>query len=245
MDELIRYIAQYDPAFPGTVRGASADEIARLEPLAGRPLPRSYRAFLATMGHGLGTFDPFPDGMVVSIEELISLYESEPPLYPERYLLIGVDYGGYRMDLFLETLRPETEPRVVRFNRETELVTPDMMSLQAESLPELLFSMAFYSVRMSRLPWQARLVPSEEALPPPEAARRMEEYARTAARLGFARFPYTGPWSPCYDRADAALYCYQPPPCDPSFTVAAMAERECNLLAEVLCDALRLHRIRL
>lgn len=245
MQELIHYIAQFDPGYPATARGAAPEEIDQLERLAGRPLPPNYRDFLRTLGRSTGTFEPFPDGVRTDIDELLDLYGSERPEYPERFLLIGTDYGGYRMDLFLEVLSPLVPHRVVRFDRHAKPVTPEIMSLEAESLEELLYGMAFFSVRMAKLPYHARLLP-RETWEINSGKKRSDELPRVAARLGLTRFSHTGDWSPCYESLDAAVYCYQPPPYHvPSFTIAAESERHSNYLAEILCEGLGLIRTRL
>lgn len=50
MQQLVEYIASFDPGFASRIEGASPDEIVRFERAAGGPFPSDYRAFLELMG---------------------------------------------------------------------------------------------------------------------------------------------------------------------------------------------------
>lgn len=82
-DLLLRLV----PELPNQWRGASEDEVAQIELIAGRPLPRFYRWFLLRMGRSMGSLS-FPS-LDFSISKIISSY-AEPVFLPDRrFLMIG------------------------------------------------------------------------------------------------------------------------------------------------------------
>jgi hypothetical protein len=117
IDRIIDFIAHRDPKFPEQIRGASRDEIARLEQSVSNVAPPVYRRFLERMGHsmawveiGNGYFD---------IATLIRYHEYEVLNDPPGYLLFGRGGGDPRYDYYLwETTiggDNETVHRVVSF----------------------------------------------------------------------------------------------------------------------------------
>ena len=70
-------------------KGATEDEIERLETIAGRELPRFYRWFLLRMGHDPGPLD-YPT-LDFSVPTILSAYEE--PLFPpaRRFFMIGYE----------------------------------------------------------------------------------------------------------------------------------------------------------
>ncbi|HEY8506021.1 MAG TPA: SMI1/KNR4 family protein [Gemmataceae bacterium] len=240
MKELVRYIARFDPEYPRTVRGASPEEIGYLSTLVGRPLPEDYQDFLATMGHDMGNFHPFNGEKDFSVETITAYYENEERLHPPSFILIAMDDGPEGLDVFLEILPPPAKPRVVQF-AVYHPFDPAQVRVKFENLADMLFTLAFTTVRFGMFPHRTSLVaphPSdwESRSPVP----RLEAFKALAERLGFERVPYTGNWSPGYDRGDAVAHCYQPPPFAPYFSLAAEKERELFRLAEVMMDTLGL-----
>jgi hypothetical protein len=85
MQELIDFLAGYEPLFPQIVKGHPPEEVDRYERALGVPLPSVYREFMLTMGinSGLGL-----DGFFV-IDELIDLANDKRSLLERmRYQLI-------------------------------------------------------------------------------------------------------------------------------------------------------------
>jgi hypothetical protein len=242
VQELIHYIARFHPSYPGTVRGASPAEIGRLASLVKRPLPRSYRAFLETMGHSWGDFDPFSEPKDFSIETVIDFYETGEDMPPERFLLIAYDLGSGGLDYFLEDLGPGVEPRVVQFASDSEF-DPANFFIQHESLADMLFTLAFAAVRLPLFPWLAHLfVRYSVDWEKRSSISRLDAFVALAEKMDFERVPFTGSWSPAYERGDAGMNCYQAPGFAPSFTLGATDPDELDRLAEILCDNLGLLR---
>ena len=68
-------------------KGATEDELARIEAIAGRPLPRSYRWFLLRMGHDMGPLAyPTAD---FSAPEVLDCYDRGLFAPNPRFLMIG------------------------------------------------------------------------------------------------------------------------------------------------------------
>ncbi|MFO0888047.1 MAG: SMI1/KNR4 family protein [Isosphaeraceae bacterium] len=242
MRELVQYISRFQPSYPGTVRPAPPGEIARLASLAGRPLPRSYRDFLETMGRSIGDFEPFDEQKDFSIQTVIDFYEAGKNLPPADYLFIAYDNGSVGLDLFLDQTDPKRESPVVEFASDTPF-DPAGCSPIFSSLPNMLLSLAFFRIRLplfasrttlfvlETIDWKAR-----------SAISRLEAFVILAERMEFELVPPTGAWSPCYDRGDAGIMCYQAPGYPPNFSLGATDEQELDRLAEILCDNLGLVR---
>ena len=84
MEELLLGIV---PGLAEQWQGATPDEIARIEQLAGRPLPPFYRWFLTRMGHGMGPL-AYPT-LDFSAQRVIACYEEQLVMPHPRFLLIG------------------------------------------------------------------------------------------------------------------------------------------------------------
>ncbi len=150
MEDLIRYVAQFDPQFPQRIRGASAQEIARLEQLVGFPLPLTYRAFLAAMGHDVGGLDLAPDG-ISRISDIIEYYQcwvttGLVELPPDSILICSAPIPAY--DLVLQSCNGAAEPRVC------DVEDGEMVGPRADSLEQLLFRLAFIRYQLNPLPYQ-------------------------------------------------------------------------------------------
>jgi hypothetical protein len=69
-------------------------------------------------------------------------------------------------------------------------------------------------------------------------------FEHTAERLGFVRVPFTGAWSPGYERGDSAIHAYEAPGFLPSFELASQSELELRKLVELFKDTFGLIRDR-
>ncbi len=247
MKELVDYIAQFDPAFPASVRGASPQEIDRLERAADRPLPPVYRSFLQAIGHGLGTFQAFNGTRDFSVATLTERYEARQVNAPESFVMVAYDTSDMTSDIFLESLPGVREPQVVEFCCEVKPFDPAVNGymIKFESMRQMLFGLAFHVVRLPALGHVTTLLVLGDVDQRPEArAARLKNFADLAAKLGFAPVAHTGGWFPCFGGDQAGLLCYQPPLLAPYYQIGAATEKELNRLAEVLCDGLGLIRPR-
>ncbi|HEY0371096.1 MAG TPA: SMI1/KNR4 family protein [Thermoanaerobaculia bacterium] len=73
MQQLVEYIASFDPGFASRIEGASPSEIERFERAAGGPFPPDYRAFLELMGRRDDAI-VVSDDVVTSAETLADFY---------------------------------------------------------------------------------------------------------------------------------------------------------------------------
>jgi hypothetical protein len=193
MNELVELVARWRPelALAGA-RPADIDALAAAAPL---PLPPQYADFLGTAGvHPREIFGPRHD---LSVPALLRFHQRDDWNPPPPYLAIGVDIAGMDMDLYIDT---ETGA-VVELMRWTEGKPPQV---QYESLPRMLFSSAFYGVRMPLFPRRARFVQAG-------SSPTLDVLAALAAELQMPAVPHTGGWSPCYDSGEVALVAYEPP----------------------------------
>lgn len=93
--ELIAFIDAREPGFAGRVRGASEEEVRRVQAQTPVPLPHAYADFLRAMGGDLAHFRVFPNHFG-TVSELVEHRESSsewPFDYPpERFLPIGYEW---------------------------------------------------------------------------------------------------------------------------------------------------------
>lgn len=238
---LIDYIAQYAPEFPNTIHGAPIEQIERLETLISRPLPSSYRAFLESMGESTGTLELWEGNMDTSIETVLEHYSGEEWLPPPEYIFFALDIGPQGSDLFFDCTHPDREPPVVRGEPSSNFQST--CRIKSESLLGALFSTALLTIRMPCLPFRASMY-ATEAWTHRFKGQGLLMFGQLAERLGFVRVPFTGVWSPGYERGDAALHAYEAPGFLPSFELASQSELELRNLVELLKDTLGLIRDR-
>lgn len=241
MQFLIDYISQYAPDFPTTIRGASAPRIIHLEKLTQRPLPSSYRAFLEFMGESTGALELWQGNMDTNIETVIDHYSGAEWLPPPEFIFFALDTGPQGSDLFLDCTRPEREPPVVR--GEPSLDFRSTCRVKSESLLDALSTTAFLTIRMPRLPFRASMY-ATESWTGRFKGQGIQIFEQIATKLGFARVPFTGAWSPGYERGDSAMHAYEAPGFLPSFELASQGDAELRKLVEILKDSLGLIRDR-
>jgi hypothetical protein len=98
-EKLKTVVERYQPKMLEAIEPAPAEEIAKLEALAG-PLPDTYRDFLVWMGNRC----PFLDGeeLGYSPERLLDFVYEDPDIeVTPGFILIGVDMSGSSMSLHL------------------------------------------------------------------------------------------------------------------------------------------------
>ncbi|KYF69765.1 SMI1/KNR4 family protein [Sorangium cellulosum] len=108
MRSFIEYASRFDPAISSRIRGATQDEIRKLESVSGHPLPSDYRDFLALMGHGDDRIIS-NDELSTDVSDVISFYEevvaTGEESVPDDCVLLGVD-GVIVEQVYLERQPP-------------------------------------------------------------------------------------------------------------------------------------------
>lgn len=141
-DRLRTIIERYTPTMFDHIAAPSAEEITRMEAMAGA-LPESYRDFLAWMGNKC----PFveAEGLAYSPAELIELvYEETEIDVPVGFLLVGVDKSGDGFDVYLR----KSDGAVMRAVYHEDVDARDM---RAENVDFVSFLLAAY-VRKTLVP---------------------------------------------------------------------------------------------
>jgi len=236
---LLDYIQQYRPSFTQEIRGASSQDIERLESLLGRRLPAVHRAFLECMGAQTGPLKLYEGAMDPTIEALLEYSTEETWRPPAAYVLFAMDTGPQGSDLFLDTSTSDSDPAVVRGEPSQDFKS--RCRLDHESLSDALFSAALISIRMPLLPFRASMhaAPRWSEQFGGTGLSRLDEMAR---RLGFMRLPFGASWSPSYERGDAVIDAYEAPGYLPSFEIATQSAQELGRITEILKDNLGLIR---
>jgi hypothetical protein len=150
VNNFVVYVAESEPSFADKIRGASVEEIAKLEERVGTPLPESYRSYLSLFGKSDGGLD-LGYGATTNIERVYDFYgdliaEGNSP--PPRCIVIAVE-GATIGDTSLEIVNAAQEPRVVN------TVDDQIKGLYADSLPPLLYRLAFMKYRAKIFPHSA------------------------------------------------------------------------------------------
>ena len=240
MQELVDFIARYRPEYPATVAGASAAEIAALEEAAGRSLPADYRDFLRVFGRSAGEPKPFAMQFDTALDEVLRFFRKSRWKPPPPFLLIGRDRSGSDMDLCLDL--DAAEPRVVLFQRWWEPGEPMRLSVVYQSLPQMLFSQSFLSVRLPLLPHQATFVSGAAAWDEARNGTRLGILAAIGRELELPLVPHAAGWAPCYDAGEIALAAYQPEGSGLFLQVGAADGARLALLERILVRRLQLVR---
>ncbi|AGC47066.1 hypothetical protein MYSTI_05790 [Myxococcus stipitatus DSM 14675] len=195
MEELLLRVV---PGLAEQWQGATPEEIAQIERIAGRPLPPFYRWFLARMGQSMGPLVyPFLD---FSAQRLVSSYAEEVVEPEPRFLLIA--YNSSRMmpmHLFYDLDAPTRADAMVT-EREAQGHEDDLYD-QFETLREMLAWDALYQFRMREMPQQCKGTLSGDH---PNLLSLIEP---VMSHLGFKQSIATGPYCRLYERADAVMLC--------------------------------------
>jgi hypothetical protein len=150
MDELVNFVSRYQPDFPAAIQGASPEEMAELERLAGMALPSTYIDYLSRMGRDDGGFD-VGGGSTTEIGIVIEYYVDSMKLQletgPPNCLVIAV-CGAGTFELSLE-YQSEGEYPVLFTAGST------IKGRCADSLETLLFRHAFVRYRLRAWPRSA------------------------------------------------------------------------------------------
>ena len=211
------------PGLESRWQGSSDADIARLEAIAGQPLPDLYRWFLARMGQSMGPM-AYPT-IDFSAAGVLAAYGSGRIAQSPRYLLIGYEHDEvsplhYFYDL--ET-RARGDALVVR------MLTPaDETHEQFETLREMLAWGELYTNRVAAAPQQCRGSVRHAG------GALQERLEPVLHRLGFTSPIETGPVCGLYERADATLLCTGTPRDIPSVQTFSLAGHDAPSLAQIL-----------
>jgi hypothetical protein len=149
MEEFIEYVSKYNPDFKNCIRGATTEEIEKLESYAGYSLPDSYRNYLRLMGNEACGIKLSNDG-TSNIKDILEQYEeynsSEFRGIPQECILVGL--GGLTPDICLR-LDKDEEPNLVCITN-SEFADSEIEYLYSESLEKLIYQKAFIIYRSKK-----------------------------------------------------------------------------------------------
>ncbi len=142
IDTAIFHVAGLWPEFPVRIAGATDDEIRALEEAVQRPLPHSYRTFLARMGREDAGFAAGFAGDDFRLDTLLGHYERASWGVPRPLLLVGINHvGGEAQVHTCLTSAPADDPRVVYAVLRNGMLDQSLPA--AQSLGELVFRYGF------------------------------------------------------------------------------------------------------
>ena len=202
MDEFLEYITRYVPQFPEMIRGATAEEIATLESLAGLPLPPFYKEFLSRMGKNSGGIS-LGFQTDTNILELIEYYRTrhDKKLRPIPPDCIAIAINGYDFDVCLQH-RPRSEAPVVATEGRT------IYLVLAESLKKMLFQLVFQDFEVASFPCSREYsATNKQALSYAVANKRLmrEAVREIAAELGFKAQWFSDAYTFCAARGECRV----------------------------------------
>lgn len=198
IERVMDFMQENWPAHRAPLKGASAEDIARLEAVQGRPLPEDYVAFLQRMGHPTaGLKWEHIDFRPETLVRFMTYPMDTKPIITRRYLFIGQDLTEstlqYLLDLENRSADGTAVVRAVYWLRHE--VEPENTLPEGTSLAELLFNNAYLDTRIESLPHRSghrglRFVGRPEETQPHESV--LEE-------LGLTRNPLSGPFFQAYE----------------------------------------------
>ena len=195
------------PDLPSQWEGASPEEIARMEALAGRPLPRFYRWFLSRMGRAMGPL-AYPT-LDFSVGKILSCYEQGLLSPSRRFLLIGHESDERTpFHLFYDfDYAVRDDARVVNFdlersslyrNKRRRYALGGPLYIGFDTFREMLAWGEFFTSRIEKLPQQCSGLFRGSA----DITRHLDSIM---ANLRFTKPIPTGTCCALYDRPDAAM----------------------------------------
>ncbi|ATB38376.1 hypothetical protein CYFUS_003810 [Cystobacter fuscus] len=201
---VVQFILERWPASRTPLRGASKDEIHRLEEVQGRTLPEAYKTFLTHVGHGSdGLAWEHIDFRPSAIERFVTR-SRRLSLVPRRYILVGRDLTESELEYFLDLgVDSGNGPPAVRvpvinledkLEPESERIHPD-----ATSLAEMLFREAYHDLRVEPMQHMSLHSDVRGENPPKERAEQV------LTELGLIRHPLSGPWVQGYESDEGVI----------------------------------------
>lgn len=192
------------PELPFHWGGASAEEVARLQAIAGRPLPRFYQWFLSRMGRAMGPV-AYPS-LDFSVAKVLSCYEQNLVAVSRRFLLIGYEMDEVMpLHVFYDfDFQVRDDARIVKLH-----FLGGAIHNMFDTFREMLTWGKFSRFRIDELPRRC-----EGAFK--GSGEVVAELDPVMARLGFTKLIPTGQLCALYDRADAAMAISATPRSPPS-----------------------------
>lgn len=197
MEELLLRVV---PGLAEQWQGAPPDTIARIERIAGRPLPPFYRWFLTRMGQSMGPLAyPTHD---FSAQRVLSCYDRKLVVPHPRFLLIGHDSEKIMpLHVFYDFDATAREDALVTSREDLEGGLHDKF----ETLREMLAWGALFRFRFSKMPQKCEGTFCEDH---PDLLSLVDP---VMSSLGFTKPISTGPFCGLYERPDAVMLCQGTP----------------------------------
>jgi hypothetical protein len=196
--EIEAWLRRVLPNVDDLVEGASDAEIAALEEIAGRPLPRFYRWFLARMGRSMGPLKY--RSLDFSAARILSQYRTGTFRRSPRFLFVAHESDPIDKDPIaydFDHLSRE-DARAVRLSNGAEL-EPDWISA-FETLREMLGFGLFLQLSVMSKPRRVSATLSDEATENVPALVTPLMHS-----LGFSSPLPTGPYCLLFERPGAAM----------------------------------------
>lgn len=238
--DVVDYVAQFDPSFPDQVEGASAEEIEELERLLPEgSLPEVYRGFLQAMGRSTDWINI--RNIDFHIEVVLDYYRLEHWLPANRYVRIGLAGEAPGFHPHLEILPvgdspviafPETQPKYL------EDTLTKFTTYLAGSLPEL-FAMPVFEM------YEIYSVPREAVTLRAQSWRRraVDDLEEWVASQAMERLFFSSRTGRAWHRPDAAIRGIQRVGMPLEVRLAADDPRQTQHLATLLHQDLSLERV--
>lgn len=190
--EMEAFLSRLHPGLDREIHGATSEEIARMEELAGRPLPRFYRWFLERMGRSVGPLTY--STLDLSVTRILALDPKDVAL-EGRFLMIGYETDEVMpLHLFYDLDHPAREDfRVVSLD-----LLGGPINNRFETFREMLAWGELSANRVNAKPQRCEGLLELSG----DLASALDP---VMARLGFARPIPTGPCCSLFDRPDAAM----------------------------------------
>jgi hypothetical protein len=206
IQQLIAFVAHYDPEFPKKIRGAAPHKIAELERLAGQRLPAFYHECLLAMGDSMDWLQPTQARF--DIDTLLQYYNAESWRPPPGYLKIGLGDNDPFFDIYLES-DGGPEPRVVTMphgpTNDFEKLKKSFRHPLAGSLEEYLGTSAYRTSKLDTLPNALRIAGNDPSQP------LLARTGPVLAQLGLKPFWFSNDWVQVFDSRQAGAITTQFP----------------------------------
>ncbi len=211
------------PGLATSWQGAEASDVARIEAIAGRPLPPLYTWFLSRMGQSMGAMG-YPT-IDFSARGILSAYSAHRIERHPRFLLLGYEHDEVSpLHYFYDLDRPARDDALV-----VRMLTPkDESHEQFETFGEMLAWGELYGQRVAKALQQCRgtlRAASGDLHGPLESVLR---------GLGFATPIETGAFCGLYERSDAALVCSGNPDDVPGTQTFNLGGNDAGALGQIL-----------
>lgn len=237
MQDLISFLATYQPDYAKVVQGYPDERIAELEQMVGRPVPAAYRDFLRTAAANLGFSI---DVVTFDIDEVIDLAEYKRDHMPPWIYPIAVEDLQPGMDYYLDTSRAPAPGDGMVVSSAAGSLSFDDIRPTYPSLRDMLFYNGFREVRMLTLPCREWVSWDDAAFADPDRAPRRDEIDQALASMGLRRLEVTSSARALYERGDCAAMVVEQMQAKTFIVMLAADDPKTAILAaETLCDSTR------